>query len=417
MKTKYMDFLRQLLITQYNHWSLFTVSFGALLFCILISGDMCPPGAGVLYWGILSVLPLLQYYIRRYAGKLWIMLSLHVLLSASVFFLPTEHLLIRMMAVFCSLGYFINSMYRYFSETNRKDTMMTLLFAICSGTVVVFFLHCMEQTGYDFYYVVLLIVLTALYFIGCYVERCMDFLRMNAGSAGYIPERMIFYAGLKSVLLYTGFGVLLLTALANTVNLKRVAEWLGDGFLALLRYLFHFFSREQKAIEEIEEQVLEGNPAIVDFSGPEEPFFLWQILEKLLYVTVALLLVFLLVKAVIGIIGFIRQYLGRKVSRQEYTAGDVSDIREKIDMVSGRRKGNIFKPLTITERIRRQYKRRVSADKKLWENKGFQPSGYTAREYALFSGRAAVADIYEKARYSDMVCSREDLKHMKEACK
>lgn len=417
MKTKYIEFFRQLLITQYNHWSLFTVAFGALLFCIRISGSLCPPGMSFFYWGLLGVQPLLQYYIRRHTGKLWTMLAWHILLAVCAFFLPAEYILIRMMAVFCSLGYFINSMYRYFSETNKRDTMSALLFPICSATVVVFFLHCMGSTGYDIYYVVLLIVLTAMYFIGCYVERCLDFLRMNAESAGYIPERTIFYAGLRSVLCYTGLGVLLLVILANTVSLKRLMEWLKNGFLALLRYLFHFFSRERQSIEEMEKQVLEGGPDIIDLSGPEEPFFLWQILEKLLYVTVALALVYLLVKAVKELIGFIRRYLEGRVSRQEYTAGEFSDKREKIGLASGRKKRNAFKSFTVTERIRRQYKRRVWADQKLQESKSFNLTDCTAREYARFSGRAAVADLYEKARYSDRVCNKEDLKHMKEACK
>ncbi|MCM1568231.1 MAG: hypothetical protein NC081_02140 [Roseburia sp.] len=410
---KRIEFLRQILVTQFNHWSFFTLALGALLLGMHFSQEQPLRGTDFLCWGILGLMPLIQYYIRIFIRKLWAVLGLHILLLALGLLIPAGHMSMQIIVTLCSLGYLINSMVRRFSERRRKEGMLPLPFAICSGGGVLFFLHAMGDTGYEQYYVVLLISLTSMYFIGSYLERYLQFLQADKNSAGYLPEREIFYAGLKTVLLYTGGGVLVLIAVSNLTVLNQAAEWLKKCLLELIRYLLHFFVKEQEAIEEVERQVIEGNPAMMAPTDAAEPFWLWQILEKLLFIITFIILAILLIKAAVGFIRFIRARLNGSVCEKNAAIEKKKDVREQLPLSPGIRRRKLPGTLTVAERIRRQFRRRLLADRKWLDT----PSRYTAREYALLSGRTAAAELYEKARYSDIVCSKEDLKHMKEACK
>jgi len=149
---------------------------------------------------------------------------------------------------------------------------------------------------------------------------------------------------------------------------------------------------------------------------PEEPFWLWELLDKIF---MAAFFCFLLVMAVWGLIRLIRflqERFGRKLKKPEAGLAGLGDIREKCEIIrkKSERKA-FFSFLTPRERVRRIYKKRVLEDKELLigEDDCRRLNTFTAGECGRLLGAGRMTGIYEKARYSEEKCTAEDVREAK----
>ena len=112
------------------------------------------------------------------------------------------------------------------------------------------------------------------------------------------------------------------------------------------------------------------------------------------------LFIFLLIKAVLFLIRFIKEKLGNLHPGAEGSSGEeVFDIREKCDIVKNRNRSHSFAFIRLSpaERIRFYYRKRILSSRNAFpQGSETQLNRYTARESGRILEREKIAGIYEK---------------------
>ena len=162
-----------------------------------------------------------------------------------------------------------------------------------------------------------------------------------------------------------------------------------------------------------------GNPQLPE---PNETFWLWQVLEVLFTVLLIAGLAFLVLKLLLKLIGLLQEYLNRRLGVKYAETEEMFDIREKCDTkeTAQRKKPNLAMVFTNRERVRRLYKKKLLLSALRTQEQRGQGRDrlglFTAREWEYRLHTRGMADIYERARYSEQDITSEDVKRMKEAC-
>lgn len=418
-KTEQITLLRAVLVTQMNHWIFFPV----YVTCILLLGDIVGyTSPRILLWFLLGAIPFMLYLGRQKIKSFWKFALLHLAVVAVMFLLPAPHIAIRVFWILLGVSYAVYSIYLQFKTAERQDTKIYPLFSILIPVVMLAFLHHQGHYDWDQRFVTTLIITLGLYFLVYYIERYLNFLKVNNSSAGHIPATEMFHSGMGLVIGYTSIGILILIFLSNLNWLRNILNYLKKLFLAFTAWFLSLFPRGNDTVTE---EITDSPPiTMMDDMGMlevGETFWLWSILEEALEILVMIGLVFALIKGLLFLFKFIRnKMVGLQRKNDNYSDEKVIDVREKCDIV--KQKGHSLKlPFWATdprERIRQMYKKRILSSRKLLA--GGSDSAlkqYTARESAQMLECEQLADIYEKARYSQEECNYEDVKRMKIACK
>ncbi|MDE5597383.1 MAG: hypothetical protein K2J04_06085, partial [Lachnospiraceae bacterium] len=194
-------------------------------------------------------------------------------------------------------------------------------------------------------------------------------------------------------------------------QLKNGIIWLREhGVFAWLASLF------EKEYEPIPNQGNNTEQLSSGFMPLEmgEPGLFWVVLEKVTMTIFPIAIACLLCFALFQFIKMIKERFRKKRILDEETGGEsIRDIREtyEIKKEKGKQK-DIFAFLNPAERIRRIYKQRIWTKRSALTAKGNDHPlhTYTARECGLLLSENELAFVYEKARYSDAKCTRDDVK-------
>ena len=125
-------------------------------------------------------------------------------------------------------------------------------------------------------------------------------------------------------------------------------------------------------------------------------------------------IIFALYKLVITLHKWFSQRSDRSVEREE--EDNLGDVREKCETDKRKKeRKSPFAFLSVRERIRRVYKKDVWARRNFIVKEGDPRalSLMTAKEAGDKLERPALAESYEKARYSNEECTAEDLRRAK----
>lgn len=400
-----------ILATQMNHWTLFSIMTAVSI----LSGVGTPP---IALWFFCGLIPVFFFSIRRYTNSLPVMALSHLLCLACFFYIPVPNLAVRITLCIYGIGLIIYSFAIRLRKEERLDEAFAPPVAVGIIALSTFLLHYEEYTNWDIYF----IAMTALYFVGYYIkyyfEHYLYFMAVNSNSTGYIPRREIFSSGLKLTSIFAFFGVFVLV-LFSDINwlswifgqLKAGIVWLREhGFFAWLASLF---DREYEAPVE---QLANATPASPGFFPMEmgEPGLFWVILEKTVLTIIPIVIVCLLCFALFqGIKNILKIFRKKREVNQEMSDENTIDIREAYEIKKEKEKQkDFFAFLSPTERIRRIYKQRIWAKRANLTGKENARSlnTYTARECGNLLSESQLALIYEKARYSNMKCTKADVK-------
>lgn len=423
MKTEKLELFNEILIIQMVHWTLYPL---ALTF-IGIAGNYKGEGkpAGVL-WGICGLLAVAYLFLRERVKRFILFLFLHMGLAALLLLLPVRTRVERTLCVACGVGYLIQSMMKRFRQEDDKASGFSPVVVVVVFVVAILFQHYQGRADWDFYYVLTLVSVLAMYLISSYIQQYLNFLTVNKSSVGYMPASEMFRSGMGLVVLYAVFGAIVLLLFTSFDWLESLWNGIKNGLLRLIRFLLSLFPQEQP-VEEVVIPTLQPT-AEGDFSAlpePSEPFWLWQILEVVATIVFACAFVCVVALAVVKAVRFIRNRFLEGYGRRSriVTEEEQTDVREKCGLAKktsqDAAKRSLFGFLTPSQRIRRLYKKKILASAYELTEGGKENtptlSLLTARECGEKLMLPEMALIYEQTRYSDKEATPEMLRAMKTA--
>lgn len=408
MRRSRIELAKELVATQMNHWFYISIALTAMA---LFNCE----NPHILVCVALGYLPVYGYFVREKIKVFPAFMLLSVAPAIISFVIPVSDFAVKALLVVFSIFYGGYSIYLRTRTDDNWDVAVApvVAFGVAGGLFIL--QDSQRDMSWDGYYILAALLYFAGYLIHYFLIRYLVFLTVNDSSAANIPEKAIFETGLRQTLVFTAGATVFLAMVANV-------DWLAKMLAAIKRAIVAFISKylqiTPERVSDPEEwmQPLEGGGGGF-FEEPGEPALIWVILQ---YVATVLVLCGILIAVCYGIYKGYRGLLNgfhkeRKVKEQELGAS--SDVYELVEITrKEREKGkSIFSAFTVSERIRRAYKKRVEkARMQIVGDGAVQELGYhTAKECCDILGMPGLKNAYEKARYSNANCTNEDLKASK----
>lgn len=367
-----------------------------------------------LWLWLLCALPVYALsYARKRCRNFISLCFFHIAALAVVWLLPAETGVNHGFRVLVCAGFVIYSLYLRLRSEDFSAEPLTLPLAAGISIVSLFLQHYQENTAWDTYYRVSLIAVLALYALILFLRSYEDFLQVNRMSTGKIPFREIFRSGMTSsgtFVLLSG-GVLLLVS--QYAWLKPLFVGMREGLRLLLSFLFRLIPEDTSDPEILQETHMVGNDMPLPEAG--EPALFWVILEYAAMVALLAAALFFLWKGAVKLFRYLRAQM------QYQTAGSLRntetvDLRERLpenSLFSGKKTHSDGRRFSLfpdaRERIRRSYRKKINNSGLAKDKVPF----YTAREALYTLDADSAAQIYEKARYSEEICTEEDVRRMR----
>lgn len=408
-----IELLSEFLTQQLNHWVLFPL---ALTIMGLTSRYTAVPRPDLLMWAICGFFPVVFYFLRRKISRFPLFVLSHI--GAAVLFtaVPAEGPVNRALCVICGIYYMIHSFSLRVKDIPSTPLMHPFI-SMGLSLLSILLLYQQKVFGWEGFYMLALTGSFGLYLIIYYLQHYLSFLSLNAGSAEYVPAKEMFSSGMGLVLGCTLFCTLILVLCTNMSRLEAIAGLLKKIMTAALGFFFSLFLKTSPETEMLPVQPQESPPFSENFpldAMPEEPFWLWEILEKAAAAAMVCLFLYCTLRLIFRIIRFIRKHFYWNIRRQTIDMGTgVFEVREKCDNTDAERHVPEKREtgfLTPSAQIRRLYRKKV-----LQSGSAFR--FFTPREYGRILKAEDMACIYEQARYSQKKMTRTDVKKMREAVK
>ncbi len=442
MKINRINLLKEFLVSQINNLIFYPIALTLISFC---SGFIPPIRTSLILWMLYGTFPLLLYYVRCRAKKLISFITFHLLYVGGVILLaygggslpfslfaclnnPVNRL---MMMISCIFFVHYSIYQRIHNKAELEIVSMPVIVGIASVALYLQQYHGIYK--WNSYYTMTLIIILAFYFIQYYLKEYLNFLVVNASSTGMLPEKEIFFSGLRLTSFYTLSGVLVLIAASQYTWLKNLlnmfTNFIGASFV-LLQKLFSKTETPAKPAELIATESTSNDGVKMMLPDGNKTALIWKILEVITVIAVFVAIIFLLIKLFLTLISIIKRIMNRNIKTQEAELTATRDVREKCEKTRSQKHSlqprELFGFLDAKERIRRIYKKKAASYKPLRFNeretqkqKSFSPERlmyYTAKEMECEMHSGSFAEIYEKARYSNEECTGLDVKRMKEMC-
>ncbi len=415
MKQEKIIAAADILAIQMNHWTLFAVIAAAA-----ILSRRKPPLA---LWAVCGLLPVLFFFIRRYTNGFLLLAVSHLLCLACLFAVPVSGLALKLLLYFYGAGLAVYSFSLRIRTEERLDGIIAPVVAVGIIALSLFLLHFRGYQETDFYFICMAAFYFICYHIRCYLNHYLYFIAVNSGSAGYIPRREIFLAGTRLSFLFTLSGMAAVLLLSNLDWLARFFAMLKEGIIWLREHgFFAFLASLFAGMEEHFTEPIQNKspaaPAGMYLEAGEAGLF-WQILEKIFELLVPLFLLGMLLAALYRFVRMVRERFRQKKTFVNDAWGNAGrDIRERYEAKHSEKKTRppkFWAFLSPDDKIRRIYRQRIGIKKSGLpkQNQGnTRPfESYTARECGNLFQEENLSLLYEKARYSNMKCTPEDVRN------
>lgn len=402
--------LREFFATQTNHWFFFV----AVL--IFYTERILLPGFGdVCAWILLGFIPSILQLVRKNSSRHLTVFFFHIAVVAAAAVLPLSTTGVRILYLVFAMGYVLLSLLRVLQNTEYPTRVVPPYLFLGLTFLVPFILSFRENVLYYFPFCVAMILQAGMFFLTFFMDKFFQFTSRNAETASSMPEKKIFSSGIRIAALYmlAVSGILFLVSLMTfpeewyrqlRLGLKKIVS-----NLIYLLFGWIFLSGDTQLEQEyIDESSIGGQ--MISMSG--EPSVFWMLLEKIFIILMFIGLITLFLNVFLRILRYLSRWNIREEAEED--APEEEDVRVKL---SPRKMTPVTEKeegwLSIRQRIRRLYK------KKLLESTGDRSflKSLTAREFSVEQNNPLLGEIYEKARYSNASCDRQDLKKMQLACR
>lgn len=413
MKRKVIEVITELLVMQMNH-------------LVLIPGVITVLGAFgkdepyFNLWFAMWLIPVFLYIVREKVHNFFLFFALHLFLPIVVLLTPTR-VLIKLLMLAMVLIYIIWSIrIRLLSEVKQTGLIVPLVAVIAIGGLSLI-QSIFIGKSWEKYYMTAIFGYLLCYFIYYFMSQYLRFLQVHATSTANIPEKAIFFSGLKQTVAYTAGGMFIMFLTANIEWLSYVLSLLGRGFVSVLRFIFSLFPG--KETEEIVETATGQGGPNGDMSGfmePGEAHIIWIILEKLLMAAMAVGFVLLIVYAAVKGYQFLwKNFHKERRSGNKYDE-DVPDVREKCGIEkSSKGQFKLFAFSDNRDKVRKVFRKHILKSKNsiIGNSNINELECLTAKECCDKISADALRLAYDKARYSSEMITAEELKQVKAAVK
>ncbi|MBQ9489896.1 MAG: DUF4129 domain-containing protein, partial [Lachnospiraceae bacterium] len=229
-----------------------------------------------------------------------------------------------------------------------------------------------------------------------------------------MPKAKIFHSGAKSAFMYVALLIVPLIFIASFS--------VSDDFFQMIRYWFRsmmkaIFSKINATPDERNTHLQDGpatDPTQMPTLPNGQPSFFWRVLEVIVFAIVILLIVYALGTIILKIIHALSSRRRTKLLMEAEEETEDLDLHEELkEHNSSKEPEENESLLSPRQRIRRMYRRKaLSTQKEIYEL-----NRMTAREVAMEEKNPEIATVYEKARYSELPCTKEDVTQMQAACR
>ena len=363
---------------------------------------------------MLGALPVFfLYYARKRCKHLSVLLLLHGLVLACFYIIPAANGVNRGIRLLVGAGFVIYSLWLRFRTEDFASDPLPLPLAAGIAFLCLFLQHYQGNNVWDLYYRMSLILVFLLYAVILFLQSYEDFLTVNRLSTGKIPFQEIFRSGLHSTATFVLLSGLLLLAVSQFAWLKPLLQLLRNGLAAILRFLFGLLPMDSGTEAVVVEQQAGGGD--MPPMEAEDPFILWVILEYVAMIALLIVCVFLLYRGIRKLITFLRDRLQFSLPGTVSEQPESMDKREHLEAApentaaKQKQKWFSFAFLDAGQKIRRMYQKKINASGLAKMSLPF----YTARDAEKSLDVEGMAEIYEKARYSDVPCTDGDVRQMK----
>ena len=414
-KEQTLILIREVIVTQTNHWSLFALSYGL---SVMLSAAYDIPRLNLLLWGLMGLGLIANYFIRLKTTKLGLSILVHFL----VFLLMSltgltcwEYLALHGGFAFF---YCLLSIVKQTGSSDQEDEAFSIPVIAILICAPFFVLTLNKYENITNIYRNLLICLFTMFFMQHYFGRYGRFVKLNEHSAGFFPKSEIMGAGLKNVIVYVGISAGLFFGIANMNALTEFGEYIKDRFWYWIRYICRKLFGNSEPVEKVSERLdyndYDSLTAKLGQGEVREESLFSIIMQKIIWILIILLILYALYKFVKKILNLFNM----KLDREDVIVDElVMDVRESCDKTSLKEKKVKEKKFFLTprEKVRRFYKN--TAKEKCYRIcKSGDPKalGYkTSGECGTAVGVKELSEVYDRARYSEEEITEQDVLTMK----
>lgn len=395
--------LREFFAAMTNHWTIF-------LFVLFFPEISSITGPELICWILLGTFPVVLFVARALVQSFLLMLASFVVYFGIISVFPMDSAYFKSYYQMTAIFYLAMSTIRFFRRKGNFSYPIHPVFPMAVNFIFAMIALVTTHTYVAFYGYLSVVISSMTYFMAFYVDQYFHFTSINDETSSNMPEKKILITGMGAATKYLSILILPLTIIVSTTISDEFFHGILNKFNEIarivLRFLFKVLFREK--VNELASDGTESELTDNFFLTPSSPSIFWQILEKIIFALAILAVVFFLIRIGIKIFKFLFAAFKKHpyvVSEEEE---EILDVREKIDLEKVVSDDDGDQNDSITVRIRKLYRKKALASA-LSSSELYRT---TAREFSAMEKNPDLADIYEKARYSTVSCTKEDLKQM-----
>lgn len=367
----------------------------------------------------------LSYWIRTKVHNLWSFLLLHLCLIGGILFLPSA-LVVKIVLLACTIVFSIISLYlRLKGPEHIKNNASPLLliivipcYLICSRSNFTFLLNPIQYG---------LLICTLTYCTNLYLINYRSYFLTNLEKVNVSMTRLklLNHSLVGGFLLLSGALMLIVTKLP----LSQLFHSLNTLLYRFLRWLFSHIQSEQdteepQVVEEFTEDT-EPPAFILQEDTPKTPSAFWQTVERIAYVTFYVIVI----AVILALIVFTCYQIYKKfhtpstngIEKKEF----ISPFAAKKEKEPKRNTSphSFFLFASNRDKMRKHFYHqldpKVNHDKVTYYTSGQITSSLNTSTSGLLPQSYSEADLnelhklYDKARYSNEPCTKQDYQKMK----
>ncbi len=411
MKYKLIDFCKEFLVTQMNHWTIFSIY-------MVIMGFLKQEDPFLTGWVLMAAIPLYHYFLRKKVSNVILFWGLHAIMPVICFFTPFENTVVKLVYCLMLIIYAVwSGGVKIKGDTEAEEPFHPIfcIAAIGGASLLQGYIGYPEWTKL---YLPIAFWHLGCYFIYLFLEQYQNFLSVNKYSASNIPENEIFTSGFLQTVMFTAVGLGILFLSTNIEWFAYVFKSVGYGMLWITRTLLVWLGGDMaEELPEAGENLTTTNNGLGMLSDGQT-FMFWKVLE---YIASAITSIVIVLGVLICLSKFF-MYLWKNFIYKQYKEtilqGSV-DVRESCIIEKNERSGLKVFARNNRERVRRIFKKQVLKSKEhIIGAIDIERLRYmTARECCDKIEADTLKRVYEKARYSVEEITAEDMKGLRQSAK
>lgn len=413
MQKSWIHYLKEILITQMNHWILV---MAALTILSVFSAKNLHLG----FLLLLGIVPVYYYLLRQKTKRYFFFITLH-LVPFLMLPLCKGNLALLLVTAAIFVFYLIYSIKVKVTDVHVENPFIGPAAGVCCIAVCFFFHGKYGKVDISNYYMIAFFVFLLVYFVYYFMNNYVWFVNVQKNSVDNISEQSLWVGGLKQLLIFIGVTCVCMLSLIKIEWLSFVVSKIGQFGAFLLRLLFSLIRlKEPDTSITYGEQTSDANDGGLMNLAHGDTALIWIILEKIAITATIIGLSWLLIYSLWKFFRYLRNHFYHSQTKKTELTFDGTDIREQCEIIQTENYlKKLFTPRNNRDIARKVYKKFIIKHKQdlIGDLNKEYLSPLTAGECCEKLDCLEVQKLYEKVRYSEEKISASDVKSLKEKTK